>query len=151
MIDSIQMMAGPEEINPKLEDCQGSLHPMAERGLELFNTRQYWKAHEALEEAWRAETGQIRHLYRAILQVGVAYFHAQNGNYKGVMKLYRRSQRWLNPYPENCRGIHVQELRLDFEAFMAEVRRLGPERLSELDPSLFKPVIWNDSSSRANW
>ncbi len=144
------MMAGTEEVSPNHEDCHGSLHPMAVKGLELFNARQYWKAHEALEEAWRAETGQIRHLYRAILQVGVAYYHAQNGNYTGVMKLYRRSQRWLNPFPGKCRGIHVRQLRLDFEAFMAEVRRLGPGRLSELDPSLLKPVIWKDSSGPAS-
>ncbi len=140
------MIDEPEIIQPKREDCQGPLHPMAEKGLELFNARQYWKAHEALEEAWRAETGQIRHLYRAILQVGVAYLHAQNANYAGVMKLYRRSQRWLTPFPDTCRGVNLQQLRLDFEAFMAEVRRLGPDHLSDLDPSLFKPVIWTSES-----
>lgn len=140
------MIEKPEEVRPQLEDCQGPLHPMAEMGLQLFNARQYWKAHEALEEAWRAETGQVRHLYRAILQVGVAYYHAEKGNYSGVMKLYRRSQRWLKPFPDVCRGIQLQQLRLDFETFIEEVRRLGPGHLSELDPSLLKPVLWASSS-----
>ncbi len=136
-MDSVQ-----DFVSPALSDCEGSLHPMAERGLELFNAREYWHAHEALEEAWRQETGQIRHLYRGILQVGVAYLHVQRKNYAGAMKLYRRSHRWLDPFHGSCRGIDVDRLRLDFETAIAEVRRLGPERLDEFNPTLLKPVIW---------
>lgn len=128
---------------PSSSDCAGPLHPMAVRGLELFNARQYWRAHEALEEAWRGESGEIRHLYRGILQVGVAYLHVQRGNYAGVMKLYHRSKRWLDPFPPRCRGVDLACLRADFETVVAEVRRLGPERISEIDLSLLKPVVWD--------
>ena len=128
--------------HPTSPDCEGHLHPMAIRGLELFNARQYWHAHEALEKAWREESGEIRHLYRGILQVGVAYLHVQRANYAGVMKLYHRSKRWLDPFPCRCRGIDLARLRTDFETVVAEVRRLGPERIGEFDLSLLKPVVW---------
>ncbi len=128
--------------HPSLLDCEGPLHPMAVRGLELFNAHRYWLAHEALEEAWKEEPGQIRHLYRAILQVGVAYLHVERRNYVGAMKLYHRSHRWLDPFPEHCRGVDLARLRLDLERVIAEVRRLGPQRMEEFNLSLLKPVVW---------
>ncbi len=121
---------------------------MAIRGLELFNACQYWHAHEALEEAWRDEPSQVRHLYRAILQVGVAYLHIERGNYVGAMKLYRRSHRWLDPFPGRCRGVDLARLRADFETVIAEVCRLGPERMGDFDLSLLKPVVWEAVNSR---
>ncbi len=129
-----------ETPSPTPADCDGPLHPMAEKGVELFNQGHYWHAHEALEAAWREETGQIRHLYRGILQVGVTYLHIQNGNYDGAMKLYKRHKRWLDPFPAQCRGIDLAQLRQDFERAMAEVRRLGPQGIQEFNLSLLKPV-----------
>lgn len=131
-----------ETVAPTVSDCRGNLHPLAARGLELFNAGEYWLAHEALEEAWREETGQIRHLYRGILQVGVAYFHVQRKNYTGALKLYRRSLRWLGPFHGCCRGVDIDRLRSDFEIVIAEVRRLGPGRLDEFNAALLRPVIW---------
>ncbi len=128
--------------HPAPDDCQGGLHPQAVRGLELFNARQYWRAHEALEEAWKAETGEIRHMYRGILQVGVAYLHVERRNYAGALKLYHRSRRWLDPFPDRCRGVDLARLRLDLERVIAEVRRLGPERLGEFNLALLQPVVW---------
>jgi hypothetical protein len=130
------MHPDPALPHPASSDCDGLLHRMAAHGLELFNARQYWLAHEALEKAWLEEPGEIRHLYRAILQVGVAYLHVERGNYAGVMKVYQRSRRWLDPFPDRCRGIDLAHLRLDYETVIAEVRRLGPERLREMDVSL---------------
>ncbi len=135
-------MSSPNLPHPSPSDCEGPLHPQATRGLELFNARQYWHAHEALEEAWRGERGEIRHLYQGILQVGVAYLHAERGNYVGAIKLYRRSKRWLDPFPDRCRGIDLARLRADLEAVIAEVRRLGPERMGDFNLSLLKPVVW---------
>ena len=129
--------------HPASTDCRGALHPLAVRGLELFNARQYWRAHEALEEAWKEERGEIRHMYRGILQVGVAYLHVERRNYAGVMKLYHRSRRWLGPFPDRCRGVDLARLRLDLEQVVAEVRRLGPERLAEFNLALLRPVVWD--------
>jgi predicted metal-dependent hydrolase len=138
----MNMEKGSGEVlpNPDAVDCQGAIHPKAVEGLDLFNRGQYWKAHEALEAAWLAEGGEIRHLYRGILQVGVAYLHIQRCNYRGAMKMYYRSQRWLDPFPDVCRGINVGKVKQDFEIAIAQVQRLGPDRMAEFDPNLLKPV-----------
>ena len=125
-------------------DCQGKLHPQAIIGFQHFNAGEYWLAHEALEAAWLAETGQVRHLYRGILQAGVVYLHVQRSNYRGALKVYFRSQRWLAPFPEVCRGIQVGRLRRDLDAVLVEVRRLGPTRLAAFDLGLLQPLVWEE-------
>jgi uncharacterized protein len=133
---------------PSAADCEGELHSYAIKGLLLFNQGEYWKAHEALEEAWREEKGEIRHLYRGILQVGVAYLHIKRANYDGAIKLYHRSKYWLDPFPKVCRGVAVRQLQTDLEAAVAEVRRLGPGKMNQINLSLLKPVIYGISRNK---
>lgn len=128
-----------------MDDCEAFLHPAAAEGLRLFNRGEYFEAHEALETAWKAETGPIRELYRGILQIAVTYLHITRSNFDGAVKVYGRSQRWITPWPEVCRGIEVGRLRRDAEAVMAELHRLGRARLSTFDRNLLKPIIFNDA------
>ncbi len=131
---------------PSLEtDCEGPLPPKAIEGLELFNQGRYWLAHEALEAAWRAETGPIRELYRGVLQAGVVYLHISRRNYAGAMKVYKRSQKWLTLWPETCRGIEIGQLQNDLQRAIIEVQRLGPQGMADFDLSLLKPVVFQKS------
>jgi predicted metal-dependent hydrolase len=123
-------------------DCERPLHPKAIEGLDLFNRRSYFEAHESLEAAWREDPTPIRDLYRGILQVAVVYLHIARGNFPGAIKVYQRSQKWLTPWPERCRGIEVGQLRRDLETAILQVQKLGPERLAAFNPSLLKPVLY---------
>jgi uncharacterized protein len=125
--------------------CDAPLHPQAAEGLRLFNAGEYFEAHEALEDAWNAEQGKVRELYRGILQVAVVYLHITRRNYNGAVKVYIRSKRWLKDWPEICRGIEVGKLRRDAEVVITEVRRLGIEKISEFDNFLLKPVQWAEN------
>lgn len=127
--------------------CNAPLHPQAAEGLRLFNAGKYFEAHEALEEAWKEESGNVRELYRGILQIAVVYLHVTRRNYNGAIKVYGRSQRWIRDWPDICRGIYVGELRKDAERVMTEVRRLGIEKISEFDLSLLKPVKWEEKQT----
>lgn len=122
--------------------CLGELHPKALKGIELFDARRYWEAHEALEEAWLAERGPARHLYKGILQAGVTYLQIQRQNFVGMAKMFERCKKWLAPWPEECRGIDVEQLRMDVAAAVESAGRLGPERLGEFDQALFQPIRW---------
>ena len=124
------------------EDCEGTLHPKAIEGLKLFNSKNFFEAHEELEDAWRDEKGVIRELYRGILQVAVVYFHIKRGNYEGAIKVYGRCIKWLGNWPDVCRGVEVGKLRNDLENVIKEVRRLGRENINGFEPSLFKNVEW---------
>lgn len=125
-------------------DCASPLHPHAAQGLRLFNEGKYFEAHEALEVAWLEEKGEIRDLYRGILQVGVTYLHITRGNYNGAIKVHGRSVRWLKDFPPVCRGIGVEELRSDAEEAINEVMKLGEKRIGEFDLARLRPVKWEE-------
>lgn len=127
-----------------MDDCNGALHPRAVEGLRLFNMGEYFEAHEALEDAWREEKGSIRDLYRGILQIAVVYLHITRGNYQGAVKVYDRSQKWIQPWPDVCRGIAVELLRRDASLVMKQVEALGETRIGSFNPSFLKPITWNE-------
>lgn len=127
------------------EDCTGALHPKAIEGILFFNEGKFFEAHEELETAWREEAGRIRDLYRGILQIAVTYLHITRGNYAGAIKVYGRSQKWLQGWTAVCRGIRVGRFQADATRVMQEVERLGRENLRNFDPSLFKPIEWSSS------
>jgi len=127
-----------------MRDCEGQIHPHARKGLMLFNEGRYFEAHEDLEIAWREETGKVREMYQGILEAGVTYLHIRRNNLAGALKVHSRSIRRLKDWPEVCRGTHVGQLRRDLDAIIAEGVRLGPSRMGELDPGLFRPILWEE-------
>ena len=126
------------------DECEGKLHPQAMEGIRLFNEGKYFEAHEELEIAWKEERGKIRELYQGILEAGVTYLHIRRGNYRGAIKVYGRSMKWLRKWPALCRGVNVAQLRDDLEAAIAQVERLGETRITDFDRALLKPVRWEE-------
>jgi predicted metal-dependent hydrolase len=131
-----------------VSDCLGSLHPEAVHGMQLFNSGQYFEAHEALEAAWREETGPVRDLYRGILQVGVVYLHIRRRNFPGAVKVYHRCRKWLDLWPDTCRGVDVAHLKKDLENVIQVVLDLGPDHISEFNDTLLKPVHYYVGENR---
>ncbi len=129
----------------EMEDvCQDHLSYYAKRGLEEFNRGKYFKAHDSLEKAWIEDESPGRELYRAILQVAVAYYQVQKGNYNGAAKMFLRLRQWIDPLPDFCRGVNVVQLRKEERAVHKALLNLGPERIEEFDQSLMKPVKYED-------
>ncbi len=131
-------------------DCQGVPSALALKGIELFNRQAYFEAHEELELAWGEETGPVRELYRGILQVAVAYLQIERQNYKGALKMFLRLRQWLDPLPDECRGVNVALLRTQALAARAELEALGPDRISEFNMRLLRPVELRPGTTAAN-
>lgn len=116
---------GQEPNQQDLSTLPQRLHPHAVEGLELFNQKKYFEAHEELEIAWKEEKGAIRELYRGILQVGVAYLHIQRGNLAGAVKMFQRCHRFLDPFPDTCLGINLGKFRHDFKQVETFLKQKG--------------------------
>lgn len=127
------------------EACRGSISTIALRGVEEYNRGSYFEAHEYLEDAWNEDQTAARELYRAILQVAVAYLQIQRGNYAGAVKMFLRSRQWIDPLPDICRGVDVGQLRLDAQAVYDELIDVGPEKLNHIDQSKFRPILLIDN------
>lgn len=132
------------DVTELMKTCQEDLPHLAKRGLQEFNRGEYFKAHDSLELAWLEDKSAGRDLYRAILQVAVAYYQIGRGNYNGAAKMFLRMRKWFAPLPETCRGINIQRLREDVEAVSSELNELGPEDIDRFNLSLLKPVEYKE-------
>lgn len=130
------------------EACRGELSALARHGIDLHNEGEYFEAHEELEHAWMDEEGEYGYLYRALLQVTVAYLHIQRGNYRGATKMLLRVHQWLDPLPSTCKGVDVDRLRESVEGLRKSMAQLGPERLDELDRGLLRPFPMVEPQAR---
>lgn len=122
--------------------CDGSPDEALRRGAALFNQRAFYAQHEVLEDAWRAETGTVRDLYRGILQVGVGCYHLSRGNHRGACNLLRYGLARLERFEPVCLGVDVSALRRDAARALAALEALGPERLDEFDDRLLPRVAF---------
>ncbi len=119
--------------------CTGELSEQARKGVELHNQGEYYEAHEALELAWMEEQGALRHLYRALLQVSVAYLHIERGNERGARKMLLRLRQWLDPLPETCCEVDVRRLKADVGALRTAIEGLDAGALKDLDRTHLRP------------
>ncbi len=115
---------------------------LALQGFDLFNQGEYFEAHERLEAAWNEDLSPGRELYRAVLQVAVAYLQIQRQNYTGALKMFLRLRQWIEPLPDKCRGVDVENLRKDAQTVYQQLTVTGKDKLAEFDQALFKPVIY---------
>lgn len=128
-----------------MDSCETPLSDLAIKGLELFNKGEYFEAHEVLEEAWKEDATPARELYRAILQIAVAYLQIERGNYQGAMKMFLRVRQWIAPLPDLCRGVNIAQLKSDASEIHDDLACLGKDSISEFDTGIFKPVIYSVS------
>jgi hypothetical protein len=123
--------------------------PMPAEGLlaiALFNAGEYYQQHDRFEQLWMSETGSVRELYRAILQVGIAYYQVRRGNLRGARKMLLRASPWLSLLPARCQGVDIAQLRRDADAVRAEIERVGEGGASRFDLSLLKGVVMISAS-----
>jgi hypothetical protein len=121
-------------------NCKEPLSELAREGIALFNAGEYFESHEVLEDAWNADESAAKELYRAILQIAVAYLQIERRNYRGAVKMFLRVRQWIDPLPDRCRGVDVAGLRANALEIEAELLRLGEERIDQIDTSSFRPV-----------
>ena len=120
--------------------CQGALAAKVLEGFRLFNAQAFFEQHEALEEAWLAEPGPVRDLYRGVLQIGVGFYHLKRHNVRGARNLLTYGMDRLAPFAPACRGVDVQGLRAAARRCRDELERLGRERIAEFDTELIPEV-----------
>lgn len=130
-----------DERHHLIDQCAEPLPPRAQEAIQRFNAGEYYKQHDLFEAQWMEEEGPVRDLYRAVLQVGIAYYQVIRGNRRGAIKMLLRSFQWLNMLPDSCQGIHVAKLRADAIRVYEVLEAMPPDSdLSDFDRGLLRPV-----------
>jgi predicted metal-dependent hydrolase len=125
-----------------VEEAPEEVPELVLKGIEEFNKGEFYECHEYLEEAWMQEPCRVRFLYQGILQVGVGFYHQQNGNWRGATGLLRNGTARLKEFEPETLGIDVARLVRECERCLEELEELGRERVWEFDQTKVPEVKW---------
>jgi hypothetical protein len=89
------------------------------RGLDLARRGEYFAAHEALEDAWRASEPDEKDFFQGLVHVVVAWYQAGRGNRVGFERQLEKAARRLGPFAPQHRGVDVAVLLRQVEAARA--------------------------------
>lgn len=118
-----------------------------------FNSGLYFESHESLEEIWQEEQGEVRDLYKGIIQVAAAFVHITRENCTGARRLLGTAIAYMDPYRSDptVLGIDVDAFCQAAERCLAEVHRLCPDgRLGDFDYSLVPVLSFDAEALRAD-
>lgn len=85
------------------------------KGVEEFNSRQFFDCHETLEDVWKQLDGEPKELTQGIIQIAVGYYHLGRQNRIGALKLLRRGV-------ERAEKVDPQLLGINIPKFVATVK-----------------------------
>src|SRR5258708_35135869 len=92
-----------------------------QRGIRLFNAREFYDAHEVWEDVWRESHGMEKRFLQGLIQAAVALHHQSTGNVVGACSLVERARRNLAGCPEEFAGIRVGGVLAAFGEWRAGV------------------------------
>jgi len=116
---------------------------LLDQGINFFNSGRYFEAHEAWEDLWREERGQLRFLYQGLVQAAVALHHLSQSNATGARSQIVKSLHKLDQYPPAAAGIDLDRLRQDLRQILAnmEVERSVPPQTVRIHRLQSNPVM----------
>jgi CheY-like chemotaxis protein len=118
---------------PDLSACDQPLPAGVLQGVEQFNRREFYACHDSIELVWVDEPGDVRLMYQGILQISVAFYQVQQGNWPGMVKMMARGKGKLLPFLPRCQGIDLEGLLVDLEGCEAALGELGSQGMSAFD------------------
>jgi len=92
-----------------------------QQGLELIAEREYYAAHDALEEEWRDAPDLERDFLQGLIHVAVAWHHAGNENAAGAARQLEKAARRLDRYRPAHRGVDVDVVLGQVDAAAARI------------------------------
>ncbi|MDP9267227.1 MAG: DUF309 domain-containing protein [Acidobacteriota bacterium] len=98
-----------------------------ERGIALFNRREFFDAHEVLEDLWRVAEGPDKRFLQGLIQIAVGFHHLSTGNTIGARSLLGRGGEKLRGLPAVQDGIDVAAVRTALTAWLAHLEGEAPQ------------------------
>jgi hypothetical protein len=108
------------------------------RGIELFNTREFFECHEVLEEIWAPSVQPERWFLQSLIHFAVGFYHHQRGNTVGAVRQLRKGLRKIEGYLPEWGGVDTAAIEASVRACLGVIEEGGTvNRFPELD--------WNGS------
>ncbi len=92
--------------------------PRFVKGIKLFNSQDWYAAHDQFEDLWHETDGLERVTIQAILQISVAQLHLTRGNLNGAKILFGEGLGKLRRAEIPNLGLDLKDLRLTVESLL---------------------------------
>jgi len=89
--------------------------------VRLFNERDYFEAHEVLEDLWVVEVGELKEFYKGLIMAAVAICHWERGRPGAALRLHELGMARLRRVPADFEGLDVQTLRTALDSLFADL------------------------------
>jgi len=83
-------------------------HQISE-GVALFNSHEFWHAHEAWETIWLEAEGDVKRFLQGLIQLAAAYHHVKRGTFSGAVRLFDASLEKLSPFEDGYLGVRYAD------------------------------------------
>lgn len=74
-------------------------------GLDRFNARRFWDAHESWETIWLVAESDVEQFLQGLIQLAAAYHHIQRGTLRGAPRLFEAALKRLSAFPAGFSGV----------------------------------------------
>jgi len=115
-------------------------------GIEHFNAKEFFEAHEVWEDIWFQEVGEKRIFFQGLIQIAAGYHHMQSGNKRGALSLLQSGFEKVEPYGESYMGIELLKFLTQVKHSIKVIESFDPLELPKFSWSL-TPTIELTSSS----
>lgn len=93
------------------------------KGVEEFNSGEFFECHDTLEEVWQGIRGRPRNFFQGLIQLSVGFYHLCNGNSRGAVSQLERGLRNLEDYGDSYLGIELARLRAEVQQWLERIRQ----------------------------
>ena len=102
------------------------MRPELERGIHLFNHREFFECHEVLEEIWMVDRTRSRLFLQSIIHFAVAFYHHGRQNPVGAIRQLRKGLRKLSDYLPEYEGVNTGRLHEEGTQCLDLIERSEP-------------------------
>ena len=81
-----------------------------QRGIDLFNSEEFFECHEVLEEIWTYSQQPDRWFLQALIHFAVGFYHAGQSNRNGATRQLRKGLRKVQGYLPKWDGVETGKI-----------------------------------------
>ena len=117
-------------------DRDSDIPPEFWRGVEEFNTREFYDCHDTWEAIWMEAMEPERTFYQGLIQIAVGLYHLGNHNWQGCVTLMGEGIRRLGSYQPDYFDIEVTPLVQSVYVLLTTLQEAGPENVEAIASQL---------------
>lgn len=89
-----------------------------------FNSKDFFEAHETLEELWNETEGKLKKPVQALIQISAALHLITLSRYEGALTVLKRARKNLQDSTTELHGVNIEALLSESEDFLKEANAL---------------------------